>query len=443
MGSDFKVIVVGAGPIGLFTAHALHRADIDFVVLERKATIVQEEGASLVVHPTTLRVMHQLGLLESLLDIGVELETHMSLTKDGHVFHESPRYRTIRENHGYAPLVFDRSELVRTVYNMLPDIEKEKVLANKQLSDIETRDDGVKVTCADGSVYHGSIVIGADGVHSKTRHLMREIALKDDPLRDWDPEEPFTATFRLLYGSFPTRSPPGEGNDTQSSGKSISYFSGPRRSWFFLSEKLPKPTSERNRYTENDINAIAAEIADYPLNRTVKVKDVWPNMLAKGMTDLQEGIAKHWSLGRIVLVGDSCHKFTVHMGLGFNNGVQDVVVLCNRLRHAVHRAPGRNPDASALTHVFEDYERVRKSPECSLVADLTNSGVETRMYTWYSALHWFFARYIIVHSFVESLGLRYLFSPGFQKAQVLDYVEGSERINGRLPWLHPMRASAL
>jgi 2-polyprenyl-6-methoxyphenol hydroxylase-like FAD-dependent oxidoreductase len=107
------------------------------------------------------------------------------------------------------------------VYNLLPDVAKEKVFTNKQLSHIETRSDGVEVTCADGSVYHGSMVIGADGVHSKTRHLMRDIALKSDPLRDWDPEEPYTSTFRLLYGAFSAVPPPGQGYDIQASGKAI------------------------------------------------------------------------------------------------------------------------------------------------------------------------------------------------------------------------------
>jgi 2-polyprenyl-6-methoxyphenol hydroxylase-like FAD-dependent oxidoreductase len=97
MGSSFKVIVIGGGPIGLIAAHALYRADIDFVVLERRATIVEDKGASLVLYPTTFRVMYQLGILESLLPLGGQLGHHLSFTKDGRVFNESPRYRKIRE----------------------------------------------------------------------------------------------------------------------------------------------------------------------------------------------------------------------------------------------------------------------------------------------------------------------------------------------------------
>lgn len=334
--------------------------------------------------------------------------------------------------------MFHRAELIETVYNLLPDIAKDKVLTNKRLSNIETKENGVEVTCADGSIYHGSIVIGADGVHSKTRHLMRDIALKSNPQQDWDPEEPYTSTFRLLYGSFPAASFPGQGYDVQASGKAIMYFSGQKRGWFFIYDKLPQQSNEREHYTEEDVEALAMEFADFPLTRTVKVKDVWPKMLGKGLTDLQEGIVQHWSLGRIVLVGDSCHKLTTHLGLGFNNGVQDVVVLCNRLRDAVQRASGGNQHVSALKNVFEDYERMRKSSDCSLVADLANSGLETRMHTWTNTFYWLLSRYLVLPSFVEELAMRFVIAPELQKAQVLDYIDASEPMNGKLRWLHPM-----
>lgn len=89
----------------------------------------------------------------------------------------------------------------------------------------------------------------------------------------------------------------------------------------FLYKKLPKSTKERVDYTDQAVEALAEEFAEYLLTRTVKVKDVWPRMLGAGMTNLEEGIVQHWNLGTIVLVGDACYKLTTHLGLGFNNGV--------------------------------------------------------------------------------------------------------------------------
>lgn len=95
--TTFKVIIIGGGPVGLTAAHALYLADIDFVVLERRPEILEDKGASLIVHPHTMRVFHQFGILDDLLPRGAELNHHLSFTADGHVFSEGNRYRLIRE----------------------------------------------------------------------------------------------------------------------------------------------------------------------------------------------------------------------------------------------------------------------------------------------------------------------------------------------------------
>ncbi|KAH8802421.1 flavoprotein monooxygenase [Xylogone sp. PMI_703] len=439
-GSNFKVVVVGGGPIGLTAAHALYLAGIDFIVLERRPAIVEDKGASLVVYPHTFRIMHQFGILETLLSVGAELNHHLSFTTDGHTFKEGTRYDRVRENHGYGPVTFHRAQLIDIMYNGLHTAAKEKVLTNKKVVDIETSRTGVKVTCADGSVYQASIVIGADGVHSKARHSMRDIALRDNPLQAWDPEEPFISTYKLLFGAFPSPSESGLGYDTQSQDKSVMYLSGSERAWFFLYKKLPEPTRERIVYTDQDIQALAEEFAEYPLTQTVKVKDVWPQMLGAGMTNLQEGIVQHWHLGRIVLVGDACHKLTTHLGLGFNNGVQDIVVLCNILRKIIHATPDGDPHVSTLTEAFEKYEAVRKSLDSSLMADLANSGQETRMHAWANTAQYIWSRYLIVPKCVENMVMESLISPELRKGQVLDYVPKEEPMNGKLSWLYPMKA---
>lgn len=102
------------------------------------------------------------------------------------------------------------------MYNGLPATAKEKVLTDKKLTDITTTRDGITATCADGSIFRGSIVIGADGVYSKTRQIMHDLALKENPTRSWDSQHPYTLTYQLLYGSFPSEvrhSVEGEGDN--------------------------------------------------------------------------------------------------------------------------------------------------------------------------------------------------------------------------------------
>lgn len=85
----FKVIVVGGGPVGLTAAHALSRAGIDFVVLEHRASVTTDVGASLVLWPQGLRVLAQLGLRERLEGIGAELKRTKTMTADAYKYKET------------------------------------------------------------------------------------------------------------------------------------------------------------------------------------------------------------------------------------------------------------------------------------------------------------------------------------------------------------------
>lgn len=58
---------------------------------------------------------------------------------------------------------------------------KKKVLVNKKVINVVHNKDSVSVECADGSIYTGDIVIGADGIHSKIRKEMGRIAHDSNP----------------------------------------------------------------------------------------------------------------------------------------------------------------------------------------------------------------------------------------------------------------------
>ena len=73
--SKFRAIIIGAGPIGLVASHIFSQVGIDFIVLERRVSIVPEHGAGIAVWPHTLRIMDQLGLLDGLRGIGMSMDT--------------------------------------------------------------------------------------------------------------------------------------------------------------------------------------------------------------------------------------------------------------------------------------------------------------------------------------------------------------------------------
>lgn len=85
----FKVIIVGGGPAGLGLAHCLHKAGIDYVVLERSEEICNTDGASLALWPHNGRIMDQLGLLEGARKIDCHIKYKENLRHDGSILQKN------------------------------------------------------------------------------------------------------------------------------------------------------------------------------------------------------------------------------------------------------------------------------------------------------------------------------------------------------------------
>ncbi|KAH7362289.1 hypothetical protein B0T11DRAFT_82921 [Plectosphaerella cucumerina] len=438
--APLKVIVVGGGPNGITAAHALQRAGIDFVVLERRQSVLEDTGASLVLSPHNQRVYHQLGLLDKILAIGEPLlHVTLSFGPESNVFKRTYGLSRLPENHGAPVVIFHRVQLLKVLFDGLPQEAKDRYLTNKKLVDIKTSDSGVEVTCEDGTSYTGDIVLGADGVHSRTRSIMRRLALQSDPslASAWDPELPFPAHYKCLWASFTRQTEPGESYETQSNGRSAMYLTGKERGWIFLYEKLPQPTTERIDYDEKDIRAYAETFADWQVHEKLKIPDIIDHeSFVAGMGNLQEGIAqrKSWA-GRIVLVGDAAHRFTPNAGLGLNSGIQDVVSLSNHLKELVDK-PDAVLDAQSLEEVFQKYQDERKIP---LANDYDDAAKATRLQAWATWVYRVVARYIFSLGAVRNFLASHRAAAGIKSGFVLNYVPAREPFTGKVPWDHRLK----
>ncbi|KAI0841065.1 FAD/NAD(P)-binding domain-containing protein [Hypoxylon sp. FL0890] len=451
---NFRVIVVGGGPVGLTMANALAKAGIDFVVLEGRPAVTEDQGASLVLGAQSMRVLAQIGILDRLKQIGAEiLETRLNTATEGRVYKKLPGRDVIILNHGCAAYMFNRAHLVQAIYDGLSDSNKSRVLTNKKVIDISADESGVSVICKDGTKYDGSIVIGADGVHSIVRKRMRSLALKASPTIDIDEDNPFVSEYMTAWFSFPLQGdnkggPPGLAWWSHSKDHSAQYLLGVDRAWAFIYERLPAPSRESPRYTEADYVAFMEKWGDIYICDNVQVKDVFPQRYHGGMTILQEGVLKRWTWGRMVLVGDAAHKFTSNQGLGYQDGLNDAVVLANQLYHVLH-TPLQNsenkktenksdPGLEALSGAFERYQNARIK-DAQANCDL--SATTTRLSAWRNGFYWFFdwwARPLFPRWLDIWMG-NYIFLERVSHGPVLDFVEGEEPFPaGRVPWKYPI-----
>ncbi|QYS94606.1 Flavoprotein monooxygenase [Trichoderma simmonsii] len=436
--TDFKVIIVGGGPVGLTAAHALHKAGIDFTVLERSNEIAMDVGASIALGSATLRVLHQLGLLDQLWDLGGEIGSLLKkFTIDGYKFKSGDFLHGMKKSHGLRPVAFHRAELVQSLYDQLPEEVKPNILTRKKVSDIQSGEKKAKVVCDDGSIYEGDLVLGADGVHSQTRKIMRKLALEADPNVNWDPEAPFTATYRCMWASFKRPTAVGDAAETQHKDSSIMYLVGKERGWIFLYEKLPQPTKERTSYTSEDVEAMGNRFAEYPIWDNLKVKDVFPDRMTGGMSDLQEGICSNWGWGRIVLAGDAIHKVCPNAGLGYQTGVQDVVSLVNNLRQlVVSSEPSMGLSVSTLEALYKSYQSQRWDP---LSHDAFISGQVTRIHAWANVWYYLLGRIVLVPHFMDNLMNDWVQAPATSKALAFNFLDAEEPFEGQVPWVHPLK----
>ena len=70
--------VVGGGPAGMMLGYLLARAGVDVTVLEKHADFLRDFRGD-TIHPSTLQVMHELGLLEALLKRPHNEATHLTV----------------------------------------------------------------------------------------------------------------------------------------------------------------------------------------------------------------------------------------------------------------------------------------------------------------------------------------------------------------------------
>lgn len=92
----FRVIVVGGGVGGLTAAHTLHRAGIDYVVLE-KGLVAPPMGASIGIYPHGSRILEQIGCLADVEDECVTLGKSQYLLPDGRIILSSDFFKYSRE----------------------------------------------------------------------------------------------------------------------------------------------------------------------------------------------------------------------------------------------------------------------------------------------------------------------------------------------------------
>ena len=332
-------VIAGGGPAGMMLGYLLARAGVDVTVLEKHKDFLRDFRGD-TVHPSTLQVMHELGLLEKFLKLP-HSEIRIANLDIG------DRHFTVGD--------FTRLPTVCKFIALMPQWDFLDFLAGEAKKFpsfhllMETRADdlllekggvtGIMATGKDGPLtIRAGLAIAADGRHSTLRDRS-QLAVEN-----------LGAPFDVLWLRLPVL--PGDPVDLVGKVKDGQLFVMIYRSDYWQCAYLiPK----------DGFDTIKADGLEKFRDRLKLVAGFAAGRIDQALTDFDQiklltvtvDRLKQWARPGLVCIGDAAHAMSPIGGVGINLAVQDAVATANLL----------GPKLQNGTPSFEDLKSVQARRE--------------------------------------------------------------------------------
>ncbi|MFD1851611.1 FAD-dependent oxidoreductase [Oceanobacillus bengalensis] len=327
-----KVIIIGGGVAGLAMSLFLKKANIESVLYEQ-AKAYGKVGGHFVIHPSGVQMLEMLGLGEEIKKNSHHLVDFAVLDKDNNsLFDEIEAEDELALEEMPYLINIARFHLIDVLYK---EAVKQgiDIQFGKRLKGFTQEAEGVNVTFEDGTEDFGSILIGADGVRSKTRELLFPF-----------PANPLKYLGKTgVYGMIETEKL-GEHKEYFTTDTSLMYFH--ENFNFFVSKHHPTDgeiswsliSTEPRKIAKKDfegkpLEALKADLAarfegwEMPIQQLIEATD---HIIAKQLYRID--LMEHYSHGRVVLIGDALHTADPNAGMGTTLAFEDAMYLAKMLR---------------------------------------------------------------------------------------------------------------
>jgi len=312
---DQRVLIAGAGPVGLVAAAHLVRQGVPVTVLESGSELSTESRAS-TFHPPTLDMLHEIGAAEPLIAQGlVAPKLQYRSKREGIIAQFDFGDIADLTGHPYR-LQAEQFKLTRILLEQLQTFSEFKIEFDAAVEHVEQDENIVNVHVRRGSALEtrsAPWLIGADGARSVVRNALN-IEF-----------EGFTWPERFLVVSTPF-----DYDSVFPDLVSVNYFADPV-CWYFLLRvgdvwrvMFPIPAEV------SDDDARTPEFAQGLLSRIVAGVDRY-EIRHTTLYRVHQRVAKTFRSGRTFLVGDAAHINNPLGGMGMNGGIHDAVNLSQRL----------------------------------------------------------------------------------------------------------------
>ena len=310
----FDVIISGGGPTGMMLASELRLHDVDVLVLERDAEPSQAVR-SLGLHPRSIEIMDQRGLLDRFLAHGQQYPGGVGRFAGI----DKPRPVNLDTAHGYV-LGIPQPVTDRLLAERAGELGAQ-IRRGCEVAGVEQDEDAVSVELADGTRLRSRWLVGCDGGRSLVRRLLG-IGFPGEPAKtEW------------LLGEVKVTAAPDQlaavAEEVRKTHKGFGI--GPAGNGLYRAvvpaaavaeDRSVPPTLEEFR---TQLRAFAG--TDFGVHS--------PRSLSR-FSDATR-LAEQYRVGRILLAGDAAHVHPPLGGQGLNLGIQDAFNLGWKLAAEVKR----------------------------------------------------------------------------------------------------------
>jgi len=358
-----RIAIVGGGIGGVAAAAFLRRAGLTATVYEQ-ASALTEVGAGLVMAPNAVRLLRLLGVMDRFLRSAVVLDRGWEFRRweNGRVLSVEQLSGVCERLYGEHTYVIHRADLLDTVKAAVPG---EWIRLNKRCTAVDAGADVVLLHFADGSRAEAEVVIGADGIHSVIRDAVTE------------PTPPQFSGVCAFRTTVPARAAP-----AFALRRAQTLWLGPGRHFVHYPISggravnvvafAPAGTYQDESWSATaTVERFRAEFAGWD----PRVTDLITAGAAPGRWALLDRAPlRHWSLGKVTLLGDAAHPMFPFFAQGAAQAIEDAAVLARCLRastddpdQALKRYEAARTDRTTrlqqISHARRDTNHLPDGPE--------------------------------------------------------------------------------